>query len=32
MYDVPEVLEESRSFEAFDIRRGKELHLQALKQ
>ena len=36
MYDVPGVVEESRCFEDFEIRRGKEerkeLYLQALKQ
>lgn len=32
MYDVPDVVEESRCFEDFDIRRGKELYLQALNQ
>lgn len=32
MYDVPGVVDESRCFEDFDIRRGKELYLQVLKQ
>ena len=36
MYDMPDVVEESRCFEDFDIQRGKEkrkeLYLQALKQ
>ena len=36
MYDMPDVVEESRCFEDFDNQRGKEerkeLYLQALKQ